>query len=357
MTESEKHAAEQLDAAITARQAGRAQPPLDAVDPADAALAASLVDAARSSTLNPSFAAQLERNLMQQYERQSESPLGSFRHWWEDLMNALGQGLNRSVGWAVAAALFIALASFVLIRNVQTAGPSASVTLLPTRAPLVLNATATQPAATPSVEPSVTSVIAAVVSPTATITPTAVPAQVTATPLPAQPTATRTPTTAPTRAPTAAPSRAPSATPSRTPTSTAAGTITSVKITMLDVDGTTPGKHIGCGDTVVMVDRTIPPTTAPLSAAIREQLSIHDQFYGQSGLQNAIYRSTLQFVSASIVNGHATINLTGTIRTGGLCDAPRVAAQFEETALQFSTVTSVTTYVNGVEINQAMSQK
>jgi hypothetical protein len=126
---------------------------------------------------------------------------------------------------------------------------------------------------------------------------------------------------------------------------------------MLDVDGTTPGKHIGCGDTVVMVDRTIPPTTAPLSAAIREQLSIHDQFYGQSGLQNALYRSTLQFVSASIVNGHATINLTGTIRTGGMCDAPRVAAQFEETALQFSTVTSVTTYVNGVEINQVMSQK
>ena len=126
---------------------------------------------------------------------------------------------------------------------------------------------------------------------------------------------------------------------------------------MLDVDGTTPGKHIGCGDTVVMVDRTIPPTTAPLSAAIREQLSIHDQFYGQSGLQNALYRSTLHFVSARLVNGHATINLTGTIRTGGMCDAPRVAAQFEETALQFSTVTSVTTYVNGVEINQAMSQK
>jgi hypothetical protein len=57
------------------------------------------------------------------------------------------------------------------------------------------------------------------------------------------------------------------------------------------------------------------------------------------------------------VNGHATISLTGTLRTGGVCDIPRVEAQIEENALQFSTVKSVTAYVNGVEIHQALSQK
>ena len=126
---------------------------------------------------------------------------------------------------------------------------------------------------------------------------------------------------------------------------------------MLDVNGGGSGKTIGCGDTLVFVDRDITPTSAPLSAAIREQLSIHDLNYGQSALYNALYQSNLTLASASIVNGHATINLTGNLSTGGVCDIPRVEAQLEETALQFSTVTGVTVYVNNVELHQALSQK
>jgi hypothetical protein len=358
MSNDERRAAEQLDAAITARQSGRAEPSLDAPNRADAALAASLVDAARSASLDPSFAARLERDLMELHERRSASPLAALAQRWDALTNGLAQGFSRSAGWAVAATLLIALASFVLFRNVQPAGPTGPATQPPppTQAPIVLNVTATptptatQPAATATSEPSATPAPVVAQSTATSVPPKATPEQKSPTPRPAQPTATRTPTTAPTRAPTATPSKSP------TPTAGAAN-VTSIKITMFDVDGTTPGKHIGCGDTVVMVERNIPATAAPLSAAIREQLSIHDQFYGMSGLFNALYQSNLSFVSATIVDGHATINLSGTIRVNGVCDMPRVASQFEETALQFSTVQSVTTNVNGVEINKAMSQK
>ncbi|MEZ4680232.1 MAG: GerMN domain-containing protein [Caldilineaceae bacterium] len=48
-----------------------------------------------------------------------------------------------------------------------------------------------------------------------------------------------------------------------------------------------------------------------------------------------------------IVDGVASIYLTGTLRVGGVCDEPRVRAQIEETALQYYTVDEVRIYVNG----------
>ncbi|MCA1553268.1 MAG: GerMN domain-containing protein, partial [Chloroflexi bacterium] len=105
------------------------------------------------------------------------------------------------------------------------------------------------------------------------------------------------------------------------------------------------------------VERNIAPASAPLQAVIRDLLSLHDQFYGQSGLYNSLYRSTLQLDSATIANGRATINLSGTIRVNGVCDSPRVVAQIQETALQFSTVKQVSIFVNGQDINTVLSQK
>jgi murein DD-endopeptidase MepM/ murein hydrolase activator NlpD len=114
---------------------------------------------------------------------------------------------------------------------------------------------------------------------------------------------------------------------------------------------------VGCGDQVVAVKRNITPTTAPLTAALNQLLSLHSQYYGQSGLYNALYQSRL-YVSNITRSGTAwKIYLKGTLRLGGVCDIPRVEAQLRRTALQFSTVTQVSYFINGVPLTDALSQK
>ncbi len=139
------------------------------------------------------------------------------------------------------------------------------------------------------------------------------------------------------------------------PPATSAGT-TRVKIFLIAIDDNgKSGKKIGCGDSVIAVDRNIAATQTPLAAALNELLAIHDRLYGQSGLYNSLYQSTLKLDSATIVGGKATINITGKTQLGGVCDNPRVKAQIEETALQFSAVTQVAVFINNIPIDQVLS--
>ena len=114
---------------------------------------------------------------------------------------------------------------------------------------------------------------------------------------------------------------------------------------------------VGCGDEVVAVRRDIQKTQAPLTAALNLLLAQKSQYYGESGLYNALYQSNLRIGSISR-NGTAwTIRLTGSLVLGGTCDGPRVKAQLEQTALQFSTVKSVRYYVNGQPLESLLSGK
>ena len=117
------------------------------------------------------------------------------------------------------------------------------------------------------------------------------------------------------------------------------------------------GPRIGCGDSVIPVTVEFPPTTAPLTAALERLLALNDQFFGESGLYNALYQSDLQVESVSVQNGTATIRLTGQLRLSGVCDNPRVEAQIEQTALQFSSVTQVAVFLNGRPLEEALSQR
>jgi hypothetical protein len=172
----------------------------------------------------------------------------------------------------------------------------------------------------------------------------------------AEPTATSVPAPSlppPTIVVQVAPTRAP------TLTSVPAGAGTAqVKIFLIAVgDNGVSGPKIGCGDSAVGVIRVVPVTKAPLTAALNELFSLHDQFYGQSGLQNFLYQSRLQLQSVAIANGVATIKLTGTLLLGGVCDSPRVDAQITNTALQFSTVHSVDVSINGKPLKDLLSGK
>jgi|GEM_PF-923191 len=104
---------------------------------------------------------------------------------------------------------------------------------------------------------------------------------------------------------------------------------------------------IGCGDAVSPVLRAIPPTQAPLPAAIVELLLHKNRVDQETGLYNPLYRSNLVLQSIEILSGVATISLAGELNLDGSCDFPRVEAQIEQVALQFSEVTDIEILLNG----------
>jgi hypothetical protein len=129
-----------------------------------------------------------------------------------------------------------------------------------------------------------------------------------------------------------------------------------LKIYMIAVnDNGAAGPAVGCGDSTVPVTVQVPYTQAVLRTAIENLLAVKGKDYGQSGLYNALYQSNLTLDSLALQNGEATIRLKGQLASGGVCDDPRIIAQIERTALQFSTVNKVSVYVNGTDIHQLLS--
>ena len=120
-------------------------------------------------------------------------------------------------------------------------------------------------------------------------------------------------------------------------------------------DNGASGEMIGCGDSLVPVTVQIEPTLGVLRAALTELFKLEGQAdYGQSGLYNALYLSHLEIDDLSVVNGQATMKLSGQVITGGECDIPRIEAQLRAIALQFSTVQRVTITVNGVPLAELL---
>lgn len=115
------------------------------------------------------------------------------------------------------------------------------------------------------------------------------------------------------------------------------------------------GEEIGCGDSLIPVTREITQTKAVLQASLKELFSLKDQYYGESGLYNALYQSNLTVESAAVENGTAVIRLTGQLMLGGVCDNPRVEGQIRKTAEQFSSVQNVEIYLNGKPLQESLS--
>lgn len=125
-------------------------------------------------------------------------------------------------------------------------------------------------------------------------------------------------------------------------------------ITRIHLISLNDGGPLGCSDTLVPVTVEVPETRAILRATLERLLSIKSQYYGQSGLYNALYQSQLTLDDVRIDNRVATVRLSGQIVLGGVCDTPRVQAQLEQAALQFSTVDQVRIYVNGVLLQDVL---
>lgn len=118
------------------------------------------------------------------------------------------------------------------------------------------------------------------------------------------------------------------------------------------------GPKVGCGDSVVAIQKTLPSTKAPLSAVLTDLLSLNTQYYGENRLYNALYQSNLRLYSV-IINpqGKTIIKLSGGVKLGGVCEGPRIIAQLRQTAFQFPSVKEVTIYLNDKLIEEAFSAK
>jgi hypothetical protein len=119
-------------------------------------------------------------------------------------------------------------------------------------------------------------------------------------------------------------------------------------------DNGVSGKKIGCGDSLVPVRQTL-TTSTPLADILRRLLGYEEQYYGESGLYNALWQSDLTLESASIVDGEAQIELRGTVSLSGTCDTPRVEEQLTATATQFASVERVSIRLNGQPLREALS--
>ncbi len=106
------------------------------------------------------------------------------------------------------------------------------------------------------------------------------------------------------------------------------------------------GEAFGCEDSLVPVTVIVPADQDGFTAALNTLFSTNTRTYGESGLYNAFYQSNVTVDSASVADSVATINLSGTIRSGGVCDDPRIRTQIERTAQQFG-ATTVNINLNG----------
>jgi LysM repeat protein len=116
------------------------------------------------------------------------------------------------------------------------------------------------------------------------------------------------------------------------------------------------GKSIACSDSLLPVEVEVDVASTLPRAALEQLLTLGQQTYGPAGLYNALYQSSLMLDDVLIEAGEAQVYLSGEIVATDMCEAARIRAQLEETALQGAGVEFVTLYVNGQLIDDVLQQ-
>jgi hypothetical protein len=143
----------------------------------------------------------------------------------------------------------------------------------------------------------------------------------------------------------------------KNPSNPPAITAQQVKIAYIAVgDSGQLGEMIGCGDSVVIVSKTV-QATSPVEGALQTLLADKSERYGTSGLRNALWQSTLTLDAVTVLDKVANVKLSGNIQLAGVCDIPRVKAQLETTTKESSGATAVSITVNGATLDAALSLK
>jgi hypothetical protein len=119
----------------------------------------------------------------------------------------------------------------------------------------------------------------------------------------------------------------------------------------------TSGGGIGCGDSLIAVNTQPVTFTDQLGASITHLLANKQEFLGESGLYNALGSSALSYQSSTRDGDTVTVNLSGSVTVGGICDGPRIEAQLEQTAATAAGVAEAVVLVNGIPIEKLLDVK
>jgi hypothetical protein len=138
--------------------------------------------------------------------------------------------------------------------------------------------------------------------------------------------------------------------------------VTSLNIYLVSLgDKGASGPLIGCDDSLVAVKVKYSPARDEQSAkeALAMLFAVKDQYYGSSGLYNALYNSDLKVDSLTAdKDKKSTLKLSGTYTLGGVCDNPRFEEQIRGTVLQFKDLyNDVEIFINDKPLKELMSMK
>ena len=122
-------------------------------------------------------------------------------------------------------------------------------------------------------------------------------------------------------------------------------------------DNGASGQLIGCGDSLVPINREIPANVEPIKGALEELLLIPGPDFGESGYSTAFYAWNVTVASVDVENGLATVEMSGTVLIAGVCEEPRVKAQLEQTVLAFPHVSQVEISINGQSLDDIISSQ
>lgn len=119
-------------------------------------------------------------------------------------------------------------------------------------------------------------------------------------------------------------------------------------------DGGSRGVRFGCNDSLVAVQGAVSPGDA-LTVALGRLLGAGMPLDNDAALYDSLAASSLRFVSGYVNGSTAVVNLSGSLRPGGVCDIPRIEAQLTHTVVAASGATRAEIYVNGMPLEVALS--
>ncbi|ASN21971.1 GerMN domain-containing protein [Arthrobacter sp. YN] len=119
-------------------------------------------------------------------------------------------------------------------------------------------------------------------------------------------------------------------------------------------DGGSRGVRFGCNDSLVPVRGMAVPGD-PLTVALGRLLEAGMPVDSDAALYDALAGSSLRYLSGYMSGATVVVNLSGSLRPGGVCDIPRIQAQLTQTIVAASGASRAEIYVNGRTLTEALS--
>ncbi|MGF6835172.1 hypothetical protein QF015_003367 [Paenarthrobacter sp. TE4293] len=119
-------------------------------------------------------------------------------------------------------------------------------------------------------------------------------------------------------------------------------------------DGGARGVRFGCNDSLVPV-RGVAVPGDPLTIALGRLLDAGMPLDSDAALYDALAGSSLRYLSGYMSGATVVVNLSGSLRPGGVCDIPRIQAQLTHTIVSASGASRAEIYVNGRTLTEALS--